>query len=329
VKNRSRIAIFIFLFFFLSNVISYDHLIATRSPSGLIHKAVPNNTPTVSSLGDQYFLTSDLTNMTLSSTPCNDSSPNSTALVCPSNEIISTQATTDGMSANADYPISQYIFNTCQDVIGIRMDWLNTEVQCFNSNGHQSLENYYIRNVDNINPQKIFDSGKYLELGPNIGALAAVGTDTTILNGTIAGPQSNITRNTFYDVRGVNIGALAAVAADKALIDATITQLNGSAITIQIAKNTIHAGDNQSITITVADKLTDKGLEKASIDGWISNSSGISYIFFSGLTNNSGIMSSSWHVPNGTTPGKVTIVVEAYHKGYQKSSKSDSFLITS
>ena len=76
-KNRSRNAVFIFLFFFLSNVISYDHLIAASSPLESMHKPVPNNTPSVSSLGDQYFLTSDLTNMSLSSTLCNDSSPNS------------------------------------------------------------------------------------------------------------------------------------------------------------------------------------------------------------------------------------------------------------
>ncbi len=39
-------------------------------------------------------------------------------------------------------------------------------------------------------------------------------------------------------------------------------------------------GDNQSITITVVDKLTKKGLEKASIDGWVSDSSGdFDYIF--------------------------------------------------
>lgn len=328
-KNRFRIAVFIFLFFFLSNVISYDHLIATKLPLESIHKSVPNNTLTVSSLGDQHSLTSDLTNMTLSSKPCNDSSPNSTALVCPSNEIISTQATTEGMSANIEYPCSQYILDICQDVIGNRMVWLTTEVQCFYSNGHQNSENYYIRNVDAIIPQKISDSGQYPEAGPNIGALAAVGTDASILNGTIARPESNIIKNTFYDVRGVNIGALAAVAADKAIIDATMTQLNGSAITIQIAKHTIHAGDNQSITITVVDKLTKKGLEKASIDGWVSDSSGVSTIFFSGLTNNSGIMSTSWHVANGTALGKATTVVEAYHKGYQRSSKSDSFLITS
>ena len=90
-----------------------------------MHKPVPNNTPSVSSLGDQHFLTSDLTNMSLSNTLCNDSSPNSTALVCPSNEIISTQATIDGMSANAEYPVLQYIVVTCQDVIGNRIDWLN------------------------------------------------------------------------------------------------------------------------------------------------------------------------------------------------------------
>ena len=179
-KNRSRIAIFIFLFFFLSNVISYDHLIATRSPSGLIHKAVPNNTPTVSSLGDQYFLTSDLTNMSLSSTLCNDSSPNSTALVCPSNEIISTQATIDGMSANAEYPVLQYKLVSSQDVIGNRIDWLTIEVQCFNSNGHQNFEVLYSK-CRCLIPQKISDSGQYPEVGPNIGALAAVGTDASIL----------------------------------------------------------------------------------------------------------------------------------------------------
>ena len=327
-KNRSRNAVFIFLFFFLSNVISYDHLIAAKLPLESIHKPVPNNTPSVSSLGDQHFLTSDLTNMSLSSTLCNDSSPNSTALVCPSNEIISTQATIDGMNANAEYPVLQYKLVSSQDVIGNRIDRLTIEVQCFNSNGHQNSK-YCIRNVDALIPQKISDSGQYPEVGPNIGALAAVGTDASILNGTIARSQSNITKNTYYDVRGVNIGALAAVAADKAIIDATITQLNGSAITIQIGKNKVHDGDNQSITIAVVDKLTEKGLEKASIDGWVSDSSGVSTIFFSGLTNKSGIMSTSWHVANGTALGKATTVVEAYHKGYHRSSKSDSFLITS
>jgi len=241
VKSRSTIAGFIFLFFFLSYVISYDHLIAAKSPLESIHKPVSINTSAHSPFGDHHF----------------------------------------------------------------------------------------ILNVYAVIPRKSFDSDQYLEVGPNIGALAAVGTDTSLLNGSIARPLSNSTRNTYYDVRGVNIGALAAVAADKAFIDATITQLNGSAITIQIAKNTIRAGDNQTITITLVDKLTKKGLEKASVDGWVSASSGISTSFFSGLTNSSGIMSSTVHVANGTALGKATIFVEAYHKGYQRSSKSNSFLIVS
>ncbi len=328
-KIRFKIHLFIVLFlFFLSNSFTYDQFITAKTPPDQNQKPVPLDVRIVSPLRDQHLLASDLGNMIITGMASYNNSPKCAVYVNFNNENVFRQATAIGTEGRADYSIWKYTLDPRHDLIKEGINRLTAKISCLDSNSLQNSMNY-TQDINVIIPPKMFNSGKYLAVGPNIGALAAVAADKAILNGTIAKPESIISEKKYNDALGINIGALAAVAADKAIIDATITQLNASAITTRIAKSTIHTGDNQSITITVFDKLTKKALREASVDGWVSDSSGITTRFLSGLTNASGALTSSWNIAKGTTPGKVTIFVEAYHTGYQRSTKSEFFIIKS
>lgn len=325
-NNGSKIAIFALFFFFLISItIASDQLITGTTLEG-INRSLPLKSKIVSQVRDQHFFTSDHRKMAIAVMAHGNNLSSCSTLVHPYHGNFSTRVLNIGMKGNANYFVCQHVLEMCPNPVGQSINLLNPKIPHVNSNNCQKSMNSAQYVDDNIS-RKIFESGQFSAIGPNIGALAAVATDVAVSNSTIARPESIITKSTYYDVRGANIGALAAVAADKAVIDATITQLNGSAVTIQIAKNPVQTGTNQSVTITVFDKLTKKGLEKASVDGWVSDSSGITTIFFSGLTNGSGNMSSSWHIASGTAPGKASIFVESYHKGYQRSTKSEPFLI--
>jgi hypothetical protein len=323
VKIRFKIHVFIVLFlFFLSNSFTYDQFITAKTSPEQNQKPVPLDVRIVSPLRDQHLLASDLGNMIIAGIASYNNSSKCAVFVNFNNENVFRQATAIGTEGSADYSIWKYRLDPRHHLIKEGINRLTAKISCFDSNSLQNSMNY-TQDINVIIPPKM------LAVGPNIGALAAVAADNAILNGTIAKPESISSEKRYNDALGINIGALAAVAADKAIIDATITQLNGSAITTLIAKSTIHTGDNQSIIITVFDKLTKKALQEASVDGWVSDSSGITTRFFSGLTNASGALTSSWNIAKGTTPGKVTIFVEAYHTGYQRSTKSAFFIIKS
>jgi hypothetical protein len=330
VKNPSRLALFISLYFIFSNIFATGGLIDAKS--SIFIQNIPKNDPWINlPLSFQHYLTSGLTFMIPSKLACSDSLLDNVVML-PSVINIYSKIVKPEVELRLpnhiplQVPYHHYIVEASNGP-----DLLAADISCIDpySNTNQNLREFSFQNVAITNQsEKLPYVVQLSEIGPNIGALAAMGTDGAILNGTNVRSESNIIPNSYYDVRGVNIGALAAVAANKAIIDATITQLNGSAITINVANNTIQKGNNQSISITLMDKLTKKGLQNSSIDGWITDSSGISMDFFSGLTNSSGMMSSSLKIGIDATPGKATVFVEAYHRGYQRSAKSASFQIT-
>jgi len=126
---------------------------------------------------------------------------------------------------------------------------------------------------------------------------------------------------------GIYLAALASVAADKAIINTMITQLDSSGISLSIAKNPIKPKDEQIVTIRYYDMITKRGIPEASVDGWITNSSGLTTAFFSGVTNRSGTLLHSWNVNSDSQPGNLTVVAEGFHRGYQKASKTAEFVV--
>lgn len=316
------------LFFIFSSIFANAGLIDAKS-SNVIENLSRNDLWTSLPLSFQHYLVSGVSTKIPSKLACSGSSLYNVSVLPSVINIYSKMIKTEGEIQLSNYIPLRFPHHFYQVTASNRADSLAADISCIdsNSNTNQNLKEFGLQDVATNTSEKLRYMEQLSEVGPNIGALTAMGTDGAILNSTRARPEGNIVRNSFYDVRGVNIGALAAVAADKAIIDATITQLNGSAITIKVANNTIQKGNNQSIGITLIDKLTKKGLQNSSIDGWITDSSGISMDFFSGLTNSSGMVSSSLKIGNDAAPGKATIFVEAYHRGYQRSAKSASFQI--
>jgi hypothetical protein len=328
VKNPSRLSVFILLFFILSIFSANCGLIGAK-PSIVTQNISKNETRAASPLKFQHYLTSGITIVTPSKVACENSLSDKVVMPHSIHDTYFINRTEGEIRIANHFPL-QYLCHFYQVKARNSPDMLTTDLLCVvpDPNANENSEGYTFQDIDTNPSERLPYVGQFSEVGPNIGALAAMGTDSSILNSTNARPEASIASNSYYDVRGINIGALAAVAADKAIIDATITQLNGSAITINVAKNTIQKGNNQSISITLADKLTKRGLQNASIDGWITDSSGISMDFFSGLTNSSGMLSSSWKIASDIASGKATVFAEAYHKGYQRSAKSSSFQVT-
>jgi hypothetical protein len=316
------------LFFIFSSFFANGDLIDAKS-SKVTEKLSRNDPWTSLPLSFQHYLTSSLSVIIPSELACSGSSLYNVGVLPTDINIYSKGVKSEGEVQLSDYTPLQFPHHFYQVRSSNKTDLLAADFSCIdpNSNTNQNRREFGLQDITTNTPGKLRYMDQLSEIGPNIGALVAMGTDDAILDSTNARSEGDIVRNSFYDVRGINIGALAAVAADKAIIDATVTQLNGSAITIKVANNIIHKGNNQSIGITLIDKLTKKGLQNSSIDGWITDSSGISMDFFSGLTNSSGMISSSLKIGNDAAPGKATVFVEAYHRGYQRSAKSATFQI--
>ncbi|MFZ0224830.1 MAG: hypothetical protein WAM42_24370, partial [Candidatus Nitrosopolaris sp.] len=98
-------------------------------------------------------------------------------------------------------------------------------------------------------------------------------------------------------------------------------------VSLHLARNSLHPGDKQIITIIVLDKNIGTAVTGASVLGKISNPAG-PYKNVKGRTDDTGKASYSWVVSNGDAIGKYKITTDVSAPSYEKYSTSKMFKVT-
>jgi hypothetical protein len=130
----------------------------------------------------------------------------------------------------------------------------------------------------------------------------------------------------------VTIGALTAVAMNKVVLNVTQHVLNETSKLFELKEFVLRVSAQESdiatlnLTFFASDSQTLASLEGVSIDGWISNGTGISAYFFTGLTDSSG--RATFILPTqANTLDNTTLTVEAFHRGYSSQKQSAAFAL--
>jgi hypothetical protein len=98
-------------------------------------------------------------------------------------------------------------------------------------------------------------------------------------------------------------------------------------VSVHLGKNSLHPGDKQTITLSVADKNSSAAISGASVSGKITGPSGI-IKKVEGTTNDKGKASYSWKVHNDYATGKYKVKIEVSDPGYENYSGSKIFKVT-
>jgi hypothetical protein len=130
----------------------------------------------------------------------------------------------------------------------------------------------------------------------------------------------------------VTIGALTSVAMNKVILNVTQNVLNETARILELKEFVLRVSAQESddstlsLNFSALDSETSSELVGVSIDGWITNRSGISTYFFSGLTDNNG-RSAFTIDARADELYNTTLTVEAFLRGYSPQKQSAAFTL--
>jgi hypothetical protein len=93
-------------------------------------------------------------------------------------------------------------------------------------------------------------------------------------------------------------------------------------IEIEVAEDPISLGDEQTVTVTVIDAITDETIQYADIDGMVTYPSGDTKEFDD---DDDGIVAYAWELDKDSDPGTFSVDVNASADGYEEISKSITF----
>lgn len=131
----------------------------------------------------------------------------------------------------------------------------------------------------------------------------------------------------------VTIGALTSVAMNKVILNVTQNVLNETARMLELKEFVLRVSAQESndsalnLNFSALDSETSSELAGVSIDGWITNGSGISTYFFSGLTDSRGRAAFTLQT-HADELDNTTLTVEAFMRGYSSQKQSAAFSLS-
>jgi P2-related tail formation protein len=127
------------------------------------------------------------------------------------------------------------------------------------------------------------------------------------------------------DVMNVLVRDIPSSSASNSTISAPSISENQASkmiVQIQVGEDPISLGDEQTVTVTVNDAISDETIKYADIDGMVTYPSGDTKEFDD---DDDGIVSYAWEVDEDSEPGTFTVDVNASAAGYEEISKSIGF----
>ena len=127
------------------------------------------------------------------------------------------------------------------------------------------------------------------------------------------------------DVTNVLVRDIPSSSASNSTISAPSNSENQASkmmVQIEVAEDPISLGDEQTVTVTVNDAISDETIKYADIDGMVTYPSGDTKEFDD---DDDGIVSYAWELDEDSEPGTFTVDVNASAAAYEEISKSISF----
>jgi hypothetical protein len=127
------------------------------------------------------------------------------------------------------------------------------------------------------------------------------------------------------DIMNVLVKDIPSSSASNSTISAPSNSENQASkmmVQIEVAEDPISLGDEQTVTVTVNDAISDETIKYADIDGMVTYPSGDTKEFDD---DDDGIVSYAWEVDEDSEPGTFTVDVNASAAAYEEISKSISF----
>ena len=127
------------------------------------------------------------------------------------------------------------------------------------------------------------------------------------------------------DVMNVLVRDIPSSSASNSTISAPSNSENQASkmmVQIEVAEDPISLGDEQIVTVTVNDAISDETIKHADIDGMVTYPSGDTKEFDD---DDDAIVSYAWEIDEDSEPGTFTVDVNASAAGYEEISKSISF----
>jgi hypothetical protein len=127
------------------------------------------------------------------------------------------------------------------------------------------------------------------------------------------------------DVMNLLVRDIPSLSASNSTISAPSNSENQASkmmVRIEVSEDPISIGDEQTVTVSVNDAISDETIKYADIDGMVTYPSGDTKEFDD---DDDGIVSYVWEVDEDSEPGTFTVDVNASAAGYEEISKSISF----
>jgi hypothetical protein len=127
------------------------------------------------------------------------------------------------------------------------------------------------------------------------------------------------------DIMNVLVKDIPSSSASNSTISAPSNSENQASkmmIQIEVAEDPISLGDEQTVTVTVNDAISDETIKYADIDGMVTYPSGDTKEFDD---DDDGIVSYAWEVDEDSESGTFTVDVNASAAGYEEISESIRF----
>jgi hypothetical protein len=156
------------------------------------------------------------------------------------------------------------------------------------------------------------------------------GEDLTVT--TLDNTTKTLKNETVLTTDPVTIGALTSIAMNRVILNVTQNVLNETARLLELKEFVLRVSAQESNDTTLSlnfsalDSENSSELSGVTIDGWISNVSGISTYFFSGLTDSNGKSAFTLHT-QADELDNATLTVEGFLRGYSSQKQSAAFTL--
>ncbi len=227
-----------------------------------------------------------------------------------------------GMGGNTDYSKWNFILSPAYTTIKPGQNKITAKFVCANNPtlaSHYSVNVTGVENVANVATAAAKNSIQQISsvATPVVRPTAGASNSTAP-----AGASNSTTKNSTNSTRGpVSSAATFSPGVNN-------NNLSPLFVSVHIGKNSLHPGDKQTLTTSVADKTTSNAIAGALVSEKITTSYGV-YKKVEGTTDGHGKASYAWTVSKHDTTGTYKVIIKVSSPNYETYSTVKTFKVTS
>ncbi len=236
-----------------------------------------------------------------------------------------------GMGGNTDYSKWNFILSPAYTTIKPGQNKITAKFVCANNPtlaSHYSVNVTGVENVANVATAAAKNSIQQISsvatpvVRPTAGASNSTAPAGASNSTAPAGASNSTTKNSTNSTRGpVSSAATFSPGVNN-------NNLSPLFVSVHIGKNSLHPGDKQTLTTSVADKTTSNAIAGALVSEKITTSYGV-YKKVEGTTDGHGKASYAWTVSKHDTTGTYKVIIKVSAPNYETYSTVKTFKVTS